>query len=141
MRVALRRVSNGHQNVLYLSKEIGSMMGTLPNPGPTVTGIPTWGFAINNKDRGLRITFTDLISQPTTTWSWASWPNVREIFSINTDRVESFSNMFVSRWLGNGGNLTIEGEFRVKDINGKSQFLIDNFFFSASFIWFSKARL
>ena len=41
MRVALRRVSNGHQNVLYLSKEIGSMMGTLPNPGPTVTGIPT----------------------------------------------------------------------------------------------------
>ncbi|MCE2962235.1 MAG: hypothetical protein ACK5UE_04475 [Chitinophagales bacterium] len=34
--------------------------------------------------------------------------------------------MFVSRWLGNGGNLTIEGEFRVRDVNGNNQFLIDN---------------
>ncbi|MBL7789905.1 MAG: hypothetical protein JNL75_08790 [Chitinophagales bacterium] len=128
--------SNGHQNVLSLSKELGTSLGSggWQSPAVTITSIPTWGFAIDNDDRRLRFTYTDLINQPSTNWIWngstavqiTSWPNVREVFSINTDKVESFSNMFVSRWLGNGGNLTIEGEFRVRDINGKNQFLVDN---------------
>lgn len=128
--------SNGHQNVLSLSKEIGSMLGSWKNPGPIVNAIPTWGFSIDNSDKRLRFTYTDLFNQPSTTWSWnnwpnpptpvLSWPNVTEVFSINTTNVISLVNMEVKKNLSVSNNLSVSGEFRVKDASGVNQFLIDN---------------
>ncbi|MCE2962234.1 MAG: hypothetical protein ACK5UE_04470 [Chitinophagales bacterium] len=93
MAAEIGGASNGHQNVLSLSKEVGNSLSLWPNPpSSTITSIPTWGFAIDNQDNGLRFTYTDLINQPSTIWSWngssmtptpiLTWPNVREVFSI-----------------------------------------------------------
>jgi hypothetical protein len=128
--------SNGHQNILSLSKEVGSTLGVWPNPSPSVNAIPTWGFSIDNGDKRLRFTYTDLFNQPSTTWSWNNWPNpptpvlswpsVTEVFSINTTNVISLVDLEVKKNLSVSNNLSVNGEFRIKDASGVNQFLIDN---------------
>jgi hypothetical protein len=106
---------NAYQNVLSLSRELGNPFSF---PTPKISAVPTWGFAINDKDKRLSISYTDLLNQPTNILVSnrfpfpptlvPSWPLSKEIFSINTDIVTSNVNtkiginpiLFSEKWTG-----------------------------------------